>query len=383
MLCVTMTSMNLGSASTSPAPTLPWSAARMYRALVEKDADFDGRLFVGVKTTGIFCRPTCSARKPLAENVEFFATARQAMFAGYRSCKRCRPMEDVAAARSAPSWLVDLKREADDTPTLRVRDGDLRARGLDPSTVRRVFQAHYGSTFQQYARARRMGLALSAVRAGKPLGEAKMRSGLGSDSGFREAFTRLFGEAPARGSETLLLMARWIETPLGAMLALADDAGLRVLDFVDRRGLERQITRVRARLKCVIVPGPHRYLDAIERELAKYFAGESWLGQRGQALSVPLAADGTPFQRDVWAELQRIPLGETRSYGRQAASIGKPDAVRAVARANGENFLSLVIPCHRVIGASGDMTGYGGGIWRKQWLLDHEMKMAGVTLAGV
>jgi AraC family transcriptional regulator of adaptative response/methylated-DNA-[protein]-cysteine methyltransferase len=355
----------------------------MYRALVERDADFDGRLFFGVKSTGIFCRPTCPARKPLARNVEFFATAKDAMFAGYRSCKRCRPMEDVAAARAAPAWVVALKREADDNPGVKLRDADLRARGLDSSTVRRVFQSHYGSTFQQYARARRMGLALSAVRAGKGIGVVTMKSGHASESGFREAFERLFGETPAKGSGVRVLMSRWIETPLGAMLAVADDAGLRVLDFVDRRGLERQITRVRAKLGCVIVPGAHRYLDAIERELVKYFAGESWLGQRGSSLSVPLAAEGTPFQREVWAELQRIPLGETRSYGKQAASIGKPDAVRAVARANGENFLSLVIPCHRVIGAGGDMTGYGGGIWRKQWLLDHERRMAGLTLAGV
>ncbi len=363
---------------TTLLPVLPWTAARMYRALVEKDADFDGRLFVGVKTTAIFCRPTCPARKPLAKNVEFFATAREAMFAGYRSCKRCRPMEDVGAARSAPAWAVALKREADDKPGVRLRDADLRARGLDPSTVRRVFLSHYGSTFQQYARARRMGLALAAVRAGRTIGEAKMKSGMASDSGFREAFTRLCGEKAAKGAA--VLMARWIETPLGAMLALADDAGLRVLDFVDRRGLERQIGRVRERLGCVIVPGEHRHLDAIERELGRYFAGEGWLGQRGE-LGVPLAAEGTEFQRAVWAELQRIPLGETRSYGRQAAAIGKPEAVRAVARANGENFLGLVVPCHRVIGADGAMTGYGGGIWRKQWLLNHEMKMAGLVLA--
>ncbi len=370
----------LASAISAPAPTLGWSAARMYRALVEKDAAFDGRLFVGVKTTAIFCRPTCPARKPRPENVEYFATAKQAMFAGYRSCKRCRPMEDVGAARAAPAWLVALKREADDRPGVRLRDGDLRKRGLDPSTVRRIFQSHYGSTFQQYARARRMGLALSAVRAGRKIGEAKMRSGLNSDSGFREAFAKLCGTLPKKGEQTPVLLARWIETPIGAILALADDEGLRVLDFVDRRGVERQVERLRTKLGCVIVPGEHKHLDAIEKELARYFEGKSWLGQNGKPLSVPLAPKGTPFQEEVWAELRRIPLGETRSYGQQATAIGKRDAVRAVARANGENFLAIVIPCHRVIGADGSMTGYGGGIWRKQWLLDHEKKMAGITL---
>ena len=209
-----------------------------------------------------------------------------------------------------------------------------------------------------------------------------MRSGLTSDSGFREAFAKLCGTMPKKGegAGAPVLLARWIETPIGAILALADDEGLRVLDFVDRRGVERQIERLRTKLGCVIVPGEHKYLDAIEKELGRYFEGKSWLGQNGKLLGVPLAPKGTPFQEEVWAELRRIPLGETRSYGQQAAAIGKREAVRAVARANGENVLAIVIPCHRVIGADGSMTGYGGGIWRKQWLLDHEKKMAGHTL---
>jgi AraC family transcriptional regulator, regulatory protein of adaptative response / methylated-DNA-[protein]-cysteine methyltransferase len=374
--------MTTPSANTVSAPArLTSTPARLYRALIERDAAFDGRAVVGVKTTGIFCRFTCTARKPRRENVEFFGTPREAMFAGYRSCKRCRPMEDVAAVKAAPGWLVKLKREADEKPTRRLRDGDLRTRGLDPSTVRRLFQSHYGSTFQQYARARRMGLALSVVRAGRKFGEAKMQSGLTSDSGFREAFAKLCGAPPKRGEKTPVLLAGWVETPLGPLLALADDAGLRVLDFVDRRGVERQIERLRARLKCVIVPGEHEHLSGIERELTRYFAGKSWLGHgSGAPLGVPLNPQGTPFQEEVWAELRRIPLGQTRSYAQQAAAIGKREAVRAVARANGENFLAIVIPCHRVIGADGSLTGYGGGLWRKQWLLDHEKKMAGLTL---
>ena len=161
------------------------------------------------------------------------------------------------------------------------------------------------------------------------------------------------------------------------------------LEFIDRRGLERQIERLRARHGCIVVQD-HAHLDVIEREMERYFAGKGWLGQghpgmvesetRTRPLGVPLAPKGTPFQQEVWAELRRIPLGETRSYAQQATAIGKRDAVRAVARANGENFLAIVIPCHRVIGADGSLTGYGGGLWRKQWLLDHEKKMAGVTL---
>lgn len=378
----TVHSMTAAAMTTlEPRAQLSGTPARLYRALIEKDAAFDGRAVVGVKTTGIFCRFTCTARKPKRENVEFFGTPKEAMFAGYRSCKVCRPMEDVGTVKAAPGWLVKLKREADDQPAIRLRDGDLRERGLDPSTVRRLFQQHYGSTFQQYARARRMGLALAAVRSGRKMGEAKMQSGLQSDSAFREAFHRLFGTPPAggRGEELHALSARWLETPIGPLLALVDDTGLRALDFVDRRGLERQIERLRKRFGHIVVQD-HKYLDAVEREMGKYFAGKSWLGQDGKPFPVPLAASGTPFQEEVWAELRRIPLGETRSYGQQATAIGKREAVRAVARANGENFLAIVVPCHRVIGADGSLTGYGGGLWRKQWLLEHERKMAGLAL---
>ena len=243
-------------------------------------------------------------------------------------------------------------------------------------------------SFQAYARARRMGLALAAVRksslaAAKPgaksrqVSQAGQSGGYASDSGFKQAFINLFGAPPGKQSTTRILAAKWIETPLGSMLALADDEGLRLLDFVDRRGLERQITRIRKRLSCIIIPGDHPHLSAIESELIRYFQGQGRLGHDGIPLSCPLApgAGGTPFQRAVWDELLRIPIGQTRSYSEQAKALNNPNSIRAVARANGENFLGLVIPCHRVIGADGSMTGYGGGVWRKQWLLEHERKM--------
>lgn len=371
-----------GSAARLPA------ADAMYRAFSLRDVSWRGMFVMGVKTTGIFCRPGCTARLPRRENVEFFAAPREAVFAGYRACLRCRPM-DEGVADSAPAWLEELKRRADERPGERLRDADIRAMNLDPSTVRRQFKARYGMTYQAYARARRMGLALAAVRRGARPEVAKAAGAYASDSGFREAFARLFGALPTgavrEGLKTPLLISRWLETPLGPMLALADDQGLRLLDFVDRRGLERQIERIRSKSGCVIVPGEHRHLEAVARELELYFAGRSRLGHAVEgggvtpAFPVPLAPalGQSAFQRKVWEQLRTIPLGSTRSYAEQARAIGSPLAVRAVARANGENFLGLVIPCHRVIGADGSMTGYGGGIWRKQWLLEHERRMAG------
>jgi len=155
------------------------------------------------------------------------------------------------------------------------------------------------------------------------------------------------------------------------MLAVADDGGLALLEFVDRRGLERELASVQRRLARRILPGEHPHLDSIERELGDYFSG------RSLRFRTPVVLAGSEFQRGVWEALLRIPPGKTRSYGEIAKEIGLGEAVRAVGRANGDNCLCIIVPCHRVIGANGALTGYGGGLWRKQWLLDHERTHAG------
>jgi AraC family transcriptional regulator of adaptative response/methylated-DNA-[protein]-cysteine methyltransferase len=154
------------------------------------------------------------------------------------------------------------------------------------------------------------------------------------------------------------------------MLALADDRGLHLLDFVDRRGLERALAVLQKRLNARVLPGEHPVLAQIARELAEYFAGTR------MQFATKVVLTGSAFQATVWQALQAIPAGATNSYGELAASIGKPAAVRAVGRANGDNRLSIIVPCHRVIGADGALTGYGGGLWRKQKLLDHEREAA-------
>jgi AraC family transcriptional regulator of adaptative response/methylated-DNA-[protein]-cysteine methyltransferase len=162
------------------------------------------------------------------------------------------------------------------------------------------------------------------------------------------------------------ILARHIDTPLGEMLALADRQGLRLLEFADRRGLKREIARLGRRLHCTVVQGTNATLDAVEIQLGRYFAG-------GQLeFDLPLAPVGSAFQEGVWAALRRIPAGSTRSYAQIASEVGRPGAQRAVGRANGSNMISIVIPCHRVICADGSLSGYGGGVWRKRRLLDHE-----------
>ena len=336
-------------------------------ALQRRDSSYEGIFFVGVKTTGIFCRPSCPARKPLRQNVQFFGGPSEALHAGYRPCLRCKPMNTTG---TVPALLEELRQKIEDCPSRHLRDRDLQVLGIEPSAARRQFNRYFGMSFQAYQRARRMGSALAAVRKGTKVLDTQLDHGFESPSGFREAFAKLFGAAPSKASGVQCLFARWIDSPLGSILALADDNGLYVFDWVDRRGLEREILRLREKTKFAIVPGEHLVLDQAEGEIGEYFAGAR------VTFTLPMASRGTEFQRRVWEALLQIPAGETRSYADIAKAIGAPTAVRAVARANGDNYRGIIIPCHRVIGSDGTLTGYGGGLARKQWLLDHERKVA-------
>src|SRR6266498_542461 len=211
----------------------------MYRALVDRDSSFEGIFFVGVRTTGIFCRPTCTAKKPARENVDFFATPSEALHGGYRPCLRCHPMDPD---KRPPQLIERLRAEVERAPGGRLTDKELAAMAIDPSTARRQFKRHYGMTFQAYHRARRMGLALRDVRSGGRVAEAKNGSGFESESGFREAFAKIFGEPPSNAKTHAPLFAERIDTPLGAMIAVADNEGLRLLEFIDRRATERELS---------------------------------------------------------------------------------------------------------------------------------------------
>lgn len=346
--------------------TLP-ARAEMLDAFQNRNASYDGIFFTGVRTTGIFCRPICPARKPKPQHVEFFATARDALYSGYRPCRRCRPMEPTG---SPPGWLRGLLSDLEASPARRWADRDLRERGLHPDRVRRWFQKHHGMTFHAYCRARRLGLALEQIREGAGVSTTAYQHGYESLSGFNEAFRQLVGTAPkAVGSETVVQVTR-VLTPLGPMIAGATEEALYFFEFSDRRRLERQLERLRSRLDCALIPGDNGILEKVVAEVAAYFDGDL------RRFSIPLVAPGTDFQRTVWEELLRIPYGETRSYADVARAIGRPSAVRAVARANGDNRMAIFIPCHRVVGSDGRLTGYGGGLWRKQHLLDLESRVS-------
>lgn len=344
------------------APALP-PVAEMQRAWLRRDGDYDGVFYFGVRTTGIFCRPSCSAKKPLARNVEYFRTVREASFAGYRPCKRCKPLE---AGGATPLWMQRLLALIERNPQQRIRNARLRALGIEPARARRHFQKHYGMTFQAYARARRLGRAFEQIKRGNPMDDVALGQGYGSNSGFREAFTRAFGKAPGAAREADCLQVTWIESPLGPLLAAADSRHVVLLEFTERRMLEAQFDTLRRRFKTAILPGENAHLLKLKRELAEYFEG------RLKRFTVPLNYPGTPFQQKVWDELLKIPYGETRSYEDIARAVGSAAAVRAVGQTNGLNRICVVIPCHRVVNKDGKLGGYGGGLWRKQALLTLE-----------
>lgn len=354
-----------GSA-TKRSMLLPRDDSSLYAALLARDPAYDGFFFVGVRSTGILCRLTCPARKPKRANVVFFSRTAEALAAGFRPWLRCRPLEMHAAAGRA---LETVRTLIGAEPHRRWSGAELAALGYDASTIRRAFKHRYGVTFAQYVRARRLGRGVSRLQAGDAVLEAQLESGYESGSGFREAIGRLLGEAPVRTKSRRILDARWLDTPIGAMLAVADEAGVHLLEFADRRALPAELERLQRRVGPVCF-GEGPLLAALAEQLAGYFAG------RLTRFDVPLAQQGTPFERSVWAALQQVPCGETRSYSQLARALGRPAAVRAVARANGANQIAIVVPCHRVIGVGGALVGYGGKLWRKQWLLEHERRLS-------
>jgi AraC family transcriptional regulator of adaptative response/methylated-DNA-[protein]-cysteine methyltransferase len=349
--------------------TLP-DRKTMYSAFLRKDPGFEGIFVVGVKTTGVFCRPTCPARKPKPENIEFLSSAHDALLHGYRPCKVCTPLVYKGAA---PDWLKPLLNEINGTRQFRLKDSDLRNRGLQPSRVRYWFKKHHGMTFQAYLRTLRIGQAFGRIRYGDEVTTAAFESGYESLSGFADSFKKTTGLPPSKSNGRRLIATTRMLTPLGPMLAGATEDGICLLEFVDRRALETELQMLRRLLNAETVTGFSRHFETLNGQLAEYFSGER------SEFDLPLVLAGTHFQKKVWTELLKIPYGSTRSYREQAKAIGFTSAVRAVARANGENRIAIIIPCHRVIGADGTLVGYGGGLWRKQWLLNLESGKAPET----
>ena len=335
----------------------------MLKAVFTRDKSYDGIFFSAIKTTSIFCRPGCTARSPKEENILFYASAREAMFAGFRACKRCKPLE---LSGTHPDWVKKLLDAVDNSEAKRLQDWQLREMGIQPEKARRYFLKNYGITFHAYQRSRRLGSALAKIREGSTIDDVIFENGYESHSGFRDAFGKVFGKPPGKARASEAVVTSLMETELGPMVVGATSKGVCLVEFTDRRMLEYQLKTIRKRFGASIVPGTNEHLEQCIDELKEYFAGNL------KNFKVSIVYPGTDFQVKVWNELRKIPYGTTVSYIDLAEKVGIKNASRAVGTANGMNRIAIILPCHRVLNKDGRLGGYGGGLWRKQWLIDLE-----------
>lgn len=335
---------------------------RFYKAFMEKDSSFEGVFIVGVKTTGIFCRPTCPT-KPKLENIEFYASASEAMLNGYRPCKICKPLERLG---NPPSGIKQLLKHMEENPTVKIRDSDLENMELEPNHVRRWFLKNYKLTFHAYQRMHRANNAFQRFQSDQSVTDIAYESGYESLSGFNSMFKNIIGTSPQKIKDKRIVNLIHIETDLGMMIAGATDKGICMFEFADYKLIDLEFKQLISIFKAPLVQGNNPHFDTLKSQLEEYFKGER------REFNIPLDLAGTEFQKQVWLSLLKIPYGCTTNYAKQAELIGKPSAVRAVANANGKNKISIILPCHRIIGADGTLTGYGGGIWRKKRLLEFE-----------
>ena len=330
-----------------------------WAAFERRDRGWDGRLVGAVKTTGIYCKPSCPARRPKRETVEFFASGPEALAAGYRPCLRCRP-DEVGRDREAVAKAVELIERAEGPLTLEQLGV---AVGYAPHHFQRLFKRALGVSPADYARALRTRRAEKHLKENGRVTDAIYDAGYSAPSRFYDDARERLGMAPSawrdggRG-ETI----RWTvaDSALGPMLIAATGRGICRLTFDDSVESLRRIFPNATLVEddgamTELVQGA---LDAVERP--------------AQARELPIDVAGTAFQEAVWRELRKIPPGETRSYAEIAAAIGHPKAVRAVGSANGDNHVAVLIPCHRVIRSDGSLGGYAGGLDRKRRLLDAE-----------
>jgi AraC family transcriptional regulator of adaptative response/methylated-DNA-[protein]-cysteine methyltransferase len=338
-----------------------------WRLVAARDARADGTFVFAVRTTGVYCRPSCPARRPLRARVAFFATPEAAEAGGFRACRRCHPR---AAEAPRAAWVRRIARLIEQSPEQPPSLARLAAAaGVGPHHLQRAFKHATGLSPRQYAEALRLGRLRRALRAGAVLETAAHEAGFGSPSRAHARATRALGMTPGAyrlGGEGMDIAYSIVDSPLGRLLVAATDKGVSAVYVAgDDRRLERELREEypRAALRrddAAVAPRVRPILD--------HLAG------RGRGLDLPTDLQATDFQRGVWQELRRIPAGETRTYGEVARAIGRPTAARAVARACATNPVAIVVPCHRVVGADGTLTGYRWGLDRKKQLLETERR---------
>ncbi|BCJ90732.1 bifunctional transcriptional activator/DNA repair enzyme protein Ada [Terrihabitans soli] len=347
---------------------LPADQDPRWQSVIARDRSADGSFFFSVASTGIYCRPSCPARRPKPENVRFFASAKSAEAAGFRACKRCRPERPESWQQNSEiiAQMCRLIESADDIPDL---DALAKKAGFSPYHFHRLFKAATGVTPRNYALAHRAKRLREGLTQGASVTDAIYGAGYGSASRFYETSDRVLGMKPTEyrsgGINTEIRYAMG-NSSLGKILVAQTERGVCAI-FLDDDA-DAMVTELKRRFpKANISAGGADFKDVVAKVVA--FAEKP-----NSALDLPLDLQGTAFQQRVWNALREIPPGETRTYGEIAKKIGKPDAVRAVGTACGANHVSLAVPCHRVVGITGALTGYRWGVQRKKTLLEREKK---------
>lgn len=341
-----------------------------WRAVVERDPGADEAFRYGVRTTGVYCRPSCASRRPNPRNVSFYATGAEARRAGLRACKRCKP--DEPAPRLERSRLVERACRRIDAARGGISLGALaREAGLGAQHFQRVFRAHTGLTPRAYAEAGRGERVRAQLAARASVTEALHAAGFGSSGRFYAAAPRLVGMRPSqfrRGGAAARIEYALGQSSLGRVLAARSERGLCWIALgSDARVLERELRACFARAE--LAPASADF----EREFQSVLA---LVEDPRAGLALPLDLRGTAFQRRVWQALNELPVGSTASYSELARRIGAPRAVRAVARACAANELAIAIPCHRALAQDGSLAGYRWGLARKRTLLEREAHAA-------
>ena len=330
-----------------------------WAAFERRDRRWDGRVIGAVSTTGIYCKPSCPARRPKREHVEFFADGDAARAAGYRACLRCKP-DEVGRDREAVARAVKLMAQAEDTPRL---DELAAAVGYAPHHFQRLFTREMGVSPAAYARGLRSGKAQQNLSKDKSVTEAIYDSGYAAPSRFYADAKDRMGMTPSAwrdGGRGETIRYAMLDTPLGQILVAATNKGICRLTF------DEDVASLKRRF-------PNADIQPADTAMASLISGVlQAIETPAAAHDLPIDVAGTAFQEAVWRELRKIPVGETRSYADIAAAIGDPKATRAVGTANGSNPVAVLVPCHRVIRSDGTLGGYAGGLDRKRKLLAAE-----------